>query len=68
MISIPSSMLTAGSARVHPVKYTKPPAIKTLQERPFFAHYREKTRFAGGDSVEVLPLEIVAETKAFSGA
>jgi hypothetical protein len=39
-------------------------AIKTLQERPFFAHYREKTRLAGGGSVEVLPLEIVAETKA----
>ena len=38
-------------------------AIKTLQERPFFARYKEKTRLAGGGSVDVLPLEIVAETK-----
>jgi hypothetical protein len=38
-------------------------AIKTLQERPFFTRYKEKTRLAGGASVDVLPLEIVAETK-----
>jgi hypothetical protein len=38
-------------------------AVKTLQERPFFAHYKEKTRLAAGGAVDVLPLEIVAETK-----
>jgi hypothetical protein len=38
-------------------------AVKMLQERAFFARYKEKTRLASGGSVEVLPLEIVAETK-----
>jgi hypothetical protein len=38
-------------------------AVKTLQERPFFASYKEKTRLAAGGAVDVLPLEIVAETK-----
>ena len=38
-------------------------AVKTLQERPFFARYKEKTKLAAGGAVDVLPLEIVAETK-----
>jgi hypothetical protein len=38
-------------------------AVKTLQERAFFARYKEKTRLASGGAVDVLPLEIVAETK-----
>ena len=37
--------------------------VKTLQERAFFARYRDKTKLAAGGAVDVLPLEIVAETK-----
>src|SRR5216683_1538745 len=35
-----------------------------LQERAFFKHYTEATRTAAGGSVEVLPLEMIAETAA----
>ena len=38
-------------------------AIKTLQERDFFKHYTERTKLVAGGEVEVLPLDIVAETK-----
>jgi hypothetical protein len=37
-------------------------AIKTLQERDFFQRYTERTKFVAGGEVEVLPLEVVAET------
>jgi hypothetical protein len=36
---------------------------KALQNRDFFKHYTEQTKLAGGGEVEVLPLEIVAETR-----
>jgi hypothetical protein len=39
-------------------------AVKALQERAFFTRYTEKTKLVAGGAVEVLPLEIVAETKA----
>jgi len=52
-----------GSDYYHLAAAADDQAIKTLQERPFFSRYREKTRLAGGGSVEVLPLELVAETK-----
>jgi hypothetical protein len=39
-------------------------AIKALQQSPFFAGYTEKTRKAAGGAVDVLPLEIIAETQA----
>ena len=35
-----------------------------LQERAFFKHYTEATRTAAGGSVEVLPLDMIAETAA----
>ena len=38
-------------------------AVKTLQDRAFFARYKEKTGLVAGGAVEVLPLEVVAETK-----
>ena len=38
-------------------------AIKALQSQEFFSRYTEQTKHAGGGEVEVLPLEIVAETK-----
>jgi quinol monooxygenase YgiN len=37
-------------------------AIKALQSSPFFSRYTEKTKQAAGGRVDVLPLEIVAET------
>jgi hypothetical protein len=38
-------------------------AVKTLPERDFFKHYTEATKAVSGGGVEVLPLEIIAETK-----
>jgi hypothetical protein len=37
-------------------------AIETLQSRDFFARYTDLTDLAAGGGVEVLPLEIIAET------
>jgi hypothetical protein len=37
-------------------------AVKALQSSPVFSRYTEKTEQAAGGHVEVLPLEIVAET------
>jgi hypothetical protein len=37
-------------------------AIKALQSREFFTRYTEQTKQVAGGLVEVLPLEIVAET------
>jgi len=37
-------------------------AIKALQSRDFFKRYTEQTKVAGGGAVEVLPLDIIAET------
>ncbi len=38
-------------------------AVKALQSRDFFKRYTEATKHTGGGEVEVLPLDIVAETK-----
>jgi len=37
-------------------------AIKALQSQEFFTRYNAETRRVGGGVVEVVPLEIVAET------
>ena len=37
-----------------------------LQERAFFKHYTEATRVVSGGTVEVVPLEMIAETSAAS--
>jgi hypothetical protein len=39
------------------------PAIKALQERDFFKHYTDATETVSGGGVDMLPLEIIAETK-----
>ena len=39
-------------------------AVKTLQGRDFFKHYTEATRSISGGTVEVIPLEVIAETAA----
>jgi len=38
-------------------------AIKTLQQRDFFASYTEKTNHVSGGGVVVVPLELVAQTR-----
>ena len=38
-------------------------AVKALQQNSAFSHYTEQTRQAAGGTVDVLPLEVVAETK-----
>ena len=37
-------------------------AIKALQLRDYFKRYTEQTKSVAGGSVEVLPLEIIAQT------
>jgi len=39
-------------------------AVKTLQQSAFFSSYAEKTRKVAAGAVDVVPLEIVAETKS----
>ncbi len=52
-----------GSDYYHLAAAADDAAIKTLQSQAFFAGYTEATKLAGGGEVEVLPLEIIAETK-----
>jgi hypothetical protein len=54
-----------GASYVHLAAAVDDDAIKILGERPFFAHYTEQSDLVSGGSVEVLPLEIIAETKHF---
>jgi hypothetical protein len=37
-------------------------AIKALQQSRFFSGYQEKTKKVAGGSVDVLPLDVIAET------
>lgn len=39
-------------------------AAQALQQRDFFKHYTEQTRLVAGGQVEVVPLELVAETQS----
>ena len=39
-------------------------APRDLQQRDWFKQYQEKTRTVAGGQVEVLPLEVIAETAA----
>jgi hypothetical protein len=52
-----------GSDYYHLASAVDDEAVKALQARAFFASYTEKTKRAGGGTVEVLPLELIAETK-----
>jgi hypothetical protein len=51
-----------GSDYYHLAGATDDHAIKTLQQRDFFSHYTKMTKSVAGGEVEVLPLEIIAET------
>lgn len=52
-----------GSGYYHFAAVSDDTASKTLQGRDFFTDYKERTNFFAGGTVDVLPLEIVAETK-----
>jgi hypothetical protein len=51
-----------GSDYYHLATAADDDAIHTLQAREFFRRYTEQTKLAAGGEVEVLPLEVVAET------
>src|SRR5215831_17925972 len=53
-----------GTDYYHLATVTDDQAVKALQSRDFFSRYTEQTKHVAGGEVEVLPLEIVAETKA----
>jgi hypothetical protein len=38
-------------------------AVKDLGDREYFKHYTGKTDAVSGDTVEVLPVEVIAQTK-----
>ncbi len=52
-----------GSDYYHLAAAADDQAIKTLQAQDFFAPYTEETKRVAGGEVEVLPLEIIAETQ-----
>jgi hypothetical protein len=52
-----------GSDYYHLATAVDDQAVKALQQSAFFSRYTEKTKHAAGGAVDVLPLEIIAETK-----
>jgi hypothetical protein len=52
-----------GSDYYHLASAADERAIKDLQQREFFKRYTERTKLVGGGVVEVLPLDIIAETR-----
>lgn len=51
-----------GSDYYHLAGATDDQAAKTLGERDFFTHYTERSDFVSGGTVEVVPLEFIAQT------
>ncbi|MEO7039786.1 MAG: hypothetical protein ABI186_07120 [Candidatus Elarobacter sp.] len=51
-----------GSDYYHLATATDDEAVKALQSRDFFSRYTDQTDAAAGGNVEVLPLEMIAET------
>jgi hypothetical protein len=51
-----------GSNYYHVASPADDEAVKTLQQRPFFKAYTERTRAVAGGEVTVSPLETIAET------
>jgi hypothetical protein len=52
-----------GSDYYHLATAVDDQAVKALHQSAFFSRYTEKTKQAAGGVVDVLPLEIIAETK-----
>lgn len=55
--------MKSGSDYYHLATAVDDQAISALQARAFFSRYTEKTKLVAGGAVDVLPLEIIAETK-----
>lgn len=53
---------TGGAGYYHLAAALDKDAISALQSKEWFKRYNEETRKVAGGAVEVLPLEIVAET------
>lgn len=51
-----------GSDYYHLATVVDDEAVKELGDRDFFSHYTERSDFFSGGTVEVLPLETIAET------
>jgi hypothetical protein len=62
-ISYRSLKSREGSAYYHLAAAEDEQAAKALGETTFFARYTERSDAVSGGTVEVLPLELVAETK-----
>ena len=62
-ISYRSLKCKEGSAYYHLAAAEDDQAAKALGETAFFARYTERSDAVSGGTVEVLPLELVAETK-----
>lgn len=52
-----------GSGYYHLAAVSDDATSKALQGREFFAAYKEKTNFFSGGAVEIVPLEMVAQTE-----
>ena len=61
-ISYRCMKIRGGSDYYHLAAAADEDAIKALQGREFFSRYTEQTKLVAGGEVEVLPLEIIAET------
>jgi len=51
-----------GSDYYHLATAADDDAVKTLQSRDFFSRYTGQTEVAAGGEVDVIPLEVIAET------
>lgn len=51
-----------GSDYYHLATAADDDAVKTLQSREFFSRYTGQTDLAAGGEVDVIPLEVIAET------
>jgi hypothetical protein len=64
-ISYRSTKHKGGTDYYHLAAAADEQAVKALEDRDFFSRFKEQTKIASGGGVEVLPLEIIAETEAF---
>jgi len=62
-ISYRSAKHRGGNDYYHLASAADEQAVKALEERDFFSRFKEQTKVASGGGVEVLPLEIIAETR-----
>jgi hypothetical protein len=61
-ISYRSTKHKGGTDYYHLAAAADEQAVKALEDRDFFSRFKEQTKIASGGGVEVLPLEIIAET------